>query len=80
MDEAKILYSIINDIWYLAKTYIAGKERLTDADYEKYVADITERAKQYRDHGELYINLYESLIWGGLDHYIKEKNRRNDNG
>lgn len=60
MDEKKILYNIITDIWNLLKTHMIGKKQLTDDEWQAYVDDVGQKQKKYYSNME-YCILFEQF-------------------
>lgn len=70
MEELKIIYELITSIWKLIKKY--GANRLTDEQWEVFVADGIESRNTFLAKGEQYDLLYRGMFSAVQDYYIRK--------
>ena len=71
MEEKKIVYQIIIDIWNLAKEF--DFKKLTDAEWEEFTSKAQELRDKYKNHGESIDLLFRDMF-SALQDYYQRKN------
>lgn len=62
MEEKKIVYNIILQIWNVYKDLFSDKDRkMTDDEWDIFVQTVENQAKQYIPEGEAYNKLYRDM-------------------
>ena len=72
MEEKKIVYQIIIDIWDMAKRYIFSP--MGDEEWSAMSDEANIRSNRYRECNELIWHLYRD-IYTAIEHYAQEKHK-----
>lgn len=74
MEEKKIVYELILDIWGLAKNF--GFEPLSDSDWERYIYETDKLYKsKYKQSEERIEMLFRQMLLALTDYYENKKVR-----
>ena len=72
MEEKKIVYQIIIDIWNLAKEF--DFKKLSDAEWEKFTSKAQELRNKFKNNGESIDLLFRDMF-SALQSYYEMKNK-----
>lgn len=79
MEEKKIVYNIILQIWNVYKDLFSDKDRkLTDDEWDNFVETVENQAKQYIPEGEEYNKLYRDMAIA-LTNFMSRREKQYEN-
>lgn len=73
MDEKKLVYQIVLDVWDIAKRYVFGK-KLSDAEWEQMIEEANKKTKEYQQKGDCYRTLFHNLYYA-IEKYKAERDK-----